>query len=304
MALNISLLVVPWPVFLIALIIIVTSIIILTVIEIKLGKKAKEKKTVEETYYQRKLSNVLALKSDASSFLSALDKVSREFFSEDLGRAVIGRNVELIEELKKRGKGKGAAFCEKMQEALYSGEKIDNSLLASLFNEMKSFVSEKERMTVQLEKEQTVKENYEQKAELNKHILEYITEGLNRGFDLNSLEKKLIGSGFDEAAVLDVVSHMSQKQKVEQTEKKMVTKFFNPSNKEMEVIKRSIVEKDEVGRGEIIEVVPYKEEQVKKKEVKYPEKEPESYKNIEGLDDLRRVKEKIAMRKSNLKAKL
>ena len=82
------------------------------------------------------------------------------------------------------------------------------------------------------------------------------------------------------------------------TEKRILTNFFNPKSKDLEIIKRSVEEKDEIGRAEIIEIIPYKKEVLPRKEVKYPEEEPDSYKKIGSLDNLERIKKKIDSQKA------
>ncbi|MBU0976901.1 MAG: hypothetical protein KKD18_00620, partial [Nanoarchaeota archaeon] len=135
MALNVSILAVPWAVFWIVLALVVAAIVALTIVEAKLGNRAKAKKQAEETYYQRKLSATVALQGDSNSFLISLDKVTREFFSEVVGMLRVTRYSELIDELKKRQMSSEAVFCQKMQEALYSGEPIDQPVLQSLFGQ-------------------------------------------------------------------------------------------------------------------------------------------------------------------------
>ncbi len=306
MALNVSIFTIPLPIFLAALVLMVIAIVVLTFVEIKLGKKAKAKKDYEETYYQRKLSAVAALQSDSNGFVIALDKVVREFFSEEIGMRSMGKYAQLIEELNRKQRFKESAFCQKMQEALYSGEKLDQRVLQSLHSEMMFFVLRKERREikqamVQGAPQQATSQN---KEELNPNILRYMKEGLERGFEMSELRNKLLASGFDEMEVVRVErllnGTVNEIRMQENTEKRILTNFFNPKNKDLEIIKKGVEEKDEIGRAEIIEIVPYKKEELPKREIKYPEEEPETYKQIGSLDDLERVKRKIDSRREGV----
>ncbi|MFH1802463.1 MAG: hypothetical protein ABH864_03350 [archaeon] len=315
MALNVSLLDLPWPVYLSALILVVAAIIVLTAVEMRLGKRAKAKKEYEETYYQKKLSAVMALKSDPNAFLISLDKVAREFFSEALGLQSMARYSELVDKLGKAQKVESAKFCSDMQEALYSGEVIDQAILFSLYERLKSFVLRKDRNDAQNKKQVEEIMNV-QSAEsavnempLNQNILKYVAEGKRRGFEAGALKEKLLSAGFDEHEVERVLAHLARKDSVVtekprmsiNTEKRILTSFFNPKNKDLEVIKKGIEEKDELGRAEIIEIVPYEREVPrKKKAVEYPKEEPESYRQIGSLDNLDRVKEKIKSRRQGI----
>jgi hypothetical protein len=309
MALNISLLLVPWPIFLMALILIVAAIIVLTIIEVKLGKQAKTKKNSEETYYQRKLSTVLALSSDPNGFLIALDKVVREFFSEMMGKNTTARYAELIDYLKQTQKNREADFCQEMQEVLYAGEKIDHNILNELYSKMKYFVTQKEKVELMRQVGQQRSQQVKQ-SDVNEHILRYVKEGKERGFEMNYLRQKLVEEGLDEAEIDKVLTHLDDKEKERvkvQTEKQVLTNFFNPKNKDLEIIKKSVEEKDDMSNGEIIEIVPYreekpetKEENVVEKKVVYPKSEPEGHKRIENFDNLDRIREKIRKRKERL----
>lgn len=301
MALNISIFSVPMLIFLVAVVVIVAAIIALTVIERRLGKKAREKKEYEETYYQKKLSAIMALQSDQDGFLIALDKVVREFFSEELGYKTMGRYTQLIKDLNQRQKAKEAKFCERMQEALYSGERVDIKLLIALHSEIRAFVLQKERAVAP---EQAATKN--QGSAINQNIMMYLQEGMNRGYNLQQLREKLVKAGLDEHEVDKGIIHIQQqKPRMEQnTEKRILTNFLNPKGKDLDIIKKGVEEKDEIGKAEIIEVISHKEKPIETqsppKRVEYPKEEPEEYKKIGSLNDLERIKRKIETRKEGI----
>lgn len=307
MALNVSLLELPWPVYVLAFVLVAAAIAALTIIEIRLGRKVKARKEYEETYYQSRLSTVMALKSDPDAFLIALDKVVREFFSESLGLQKMARYSELVSKLEQAQRMKSAAFCREMEEALYSGEKIGSEDLLKLYSGLKTFVLQKEKHVVASRAPQRPPQVSEESV--NANILKYVVEGRKRGFNFDSLNEKLVTAGFDKGEIARVISRVKQKEALRNekpripanTEKAILTNFFNPKSKDLDLIKQGIEDKDELGRAEIIEIVPYKKEEIaKKKTVKYPEKEPRSYGQIGSLDDLDRVKEKIKERRQGV----
>lgn len=320
MALNVSLLDLPWPVYLSAFVLVAAVIIVLAMVERRLSRGAKAKKEYEDTYYQNKLSATIALKSDPNAFLISLDKAAREFFSEVLGLQRMARYSELIDKLGQARRTNSAAFCQDMQEALYSGEMINQKILLSLHDRLRFFVLKKERADAQnkprarspvktpLVEAQSAK-NQANETTLNSNILRYASEGRRREFSVEALKEKLLSAGFDEHEIDKVFTHLSQKAPATMeksrmpgsTEKRILTSFFNPKSNDLEVIKKGIEEKDEVGHAEIIEIVPYaKEELPKRKVVEYPKREPKRYGQIGNMDDLDRVREKIKSRRQGI----
>lgn len=314
MALNISIISVPWTVFIIVLVLVVGAIIALTVVEVKLRKRANSKKQAEETYYQRKLSATKALEGDPNSFLISLDKTAREFFSEMLELGKMGRYSELIENFRKKGMTREAEFSGRMQEALYSGEEISKERMHLLFGQMASFILSKEKEVTEKGKQQKAVQqprpnqgdNRIKEEELNSRILQYYREGKNRGFETSLLTEKLLSAGFEEEAVKNVLAYFEQEMRkpriAPQTEKRILTRFHNQKREHRDLVKQGMKEKDEIHNAEIIEIVPYKEEVAPKKKVNYPQEEPEEYKRIGSLDNLDRLKDKIASRKKGVVA--
>ena len=309
MALNVSILAIPLPVFLVALVLILAVIVALTFVEVRLAKKAKAKKEYEETYYQKKLSAIAALTADQNSFLISLDKVAREFFSEEVGMKTMGKYTQLIDELRKRNLVREVAFCQRMQEALYSGEKFNQSFMQRLLSEMRDFVLKREkRVLVEVRAEKAAVQQTlparDASLEVNENILRYVYEGRKRGFEFGDLKKKLLEAGFDEVEIDKVERYLIQKVEKQKmpasVEKRILTNFLNPQKGDIEIIKRGVEEKDELGKAEIIEIVPYKKEVVAKQKVNYPKVEPDSYKQIGSLDNLDRIKSKIDSQKKGV----
>ncbi|MBU0977122.1 MAG: hypothetical protein KKD18_01770 [Nanoarchaeota archaeon] len=139
---------------------------------------------------------------------------------------------------------------------------------------------------------------------VNSGILRYYQEGRRRGFESSVLTEQLLAAGFDKASVQNALLFLereSMKPRISpQTEKRILTRFSSPQKSEISLIKSSLEEKDEIGKAEIIEIIPYKKEEIPKKTVNYPSEEPEEYKKIENFDNLDRVKAKINLRKKGI----
>ncbi|MBU1988238.1 MAG: hypothetical protein KKD94_02045 [Nanoarchaeota archaeon] len=132
MALNISILLLPWPIFLTVLILIVSAIIVLTLVKRKLDGEVILKREEEETYFQRKLQSVLALRENPSKFLIAIDDVAREFFGDKFDISGV-RYSDILEQMKQEDNGAAVKFCEVMQEVLYSGTELRRERIDFLF---------------------------------------------------------------------------------------------------------------------------------------------------------------------------
>jgi hypothetical protein len=166
MALNISLFWLGWPVFLAALILVLILIIVLTVVERRIHKRVEQKKSFEQTYYQRKLGAIKTLKSE-KEILGSIDEVAKEFFEEKYrprnpqgkdikaedfaGKffkddQVVNKNSsysDLVDFFKERNDAKAVEFSKAMVEALYSGEKLSKAKLDKLYMMLEKIVGEK-----------------------------------------------------------------------------------------------------------------------------------------------------------------
>jgi len=385
MALNVSLWVVPWPVFFVALILIVAAIIALTVIERVLHRKVVLKKEEADTYFRRRLEEVKSLRGNPLKFVAGMDDVAREFFRQEY-QVTNARYSDLVGKFRKEGDGGTVKFCEIMQEALYSGEGISKDMLSFLFNRLSYLIREREKVRIKefrpmpvatvksvqekkVVKEAVMQEVKEKKVEVgpakpitraepvkptmrtvpaksivtrkpgpdvNRNVLKYLNEGLKRGFNIDSLTEKLLMAGFSQnnieiairhvnvpirreviakpklvapVEVIDVKSRpkggrQQDKGELHKTSegKRILTSFFKPKNKDLDAIKKEVEARDSIGKAEVIEVVPYENENVKIKKKKYPKKEPKSYESIENLDDFERVRSKIKQRRQSVTA--
>jgi len=134
---SISTLLTPLPVFLITLVIVIVSVITLKLVEKRLKRKLSFKEG-EKITFNDKVNSLNELKNNPQEFLISLDKISREFFHEAFSTDTERNYSNLIETFKKRGNDKAAHFCEMMQKAIYSGERIDKKKSGSM---LKSFNS-------------------------------------------------------------------------------------------------------------------------------------------------------------------
>ncbi|MFH1290878.1 MAG: hypothetical protein ABIH92_05750 [Nanoarchaeota archaeon] len=250
MALNISLLSMPWPVFLGALILIVAVVIVLTVMERLLHKKVVLKKEDEDTYYRRKLAAVKILHNEPVKFLTGLDDLAREFFEEEF-QITGARYSDIMKKFKGGNNGVAIKFCEVMQETLYSGERLSPRKLNFLFERLEFLIKEKEKENVgergakslplqqeiiktqvvskglgkmpvvekkpvEVVEKPVVKMPIQQvletpKKKVNKNVVRYLSEGIRRGFDVVSLKEKLLAGGFNEGDVNNAITYVESK---------------------------------------------------------------------------------------------
>jgi hypothetical protein len=257
MALNISILLMPWPVFFGALIVIITAIIVLTIVERVLHKKVILKKEEEDTYFLRRLGGVRTLQSNPQRFLSGINELAREFFDEEF-KISGARYSELIERFKAGKNAEAIKFCEAMQETLYAGEKLTDERLNFLFGELgflirrqeeekikkipvekinaqikpiaeekKPFVEEKkisveEKIVKQEPAKEQVKVAEVPKPTINMNLVKYLAEGRRRGFEMKLLRKNLLDAGFKDADVDRAITFFEARK--EQPEQNVVEK--------------------------------------------------------------------------------
>jgi len=211
MALNNSLFWAPWPIFLGALVLVVSVIIVLVIVERKMRKKVKLKREEESTYFQRKLESAKNLRGNPERFLNAMDRLAKEFFEKEFQIQERLRYVELIELLKKKNEKKAVVFCEKMQEALYSGMKLDDNHLRFLFETLGSLIREKEAESLKKEEMEKIAEKTEEKTVAE--ITKYLTVGRERGFEISALKKKLLENDYKEADINRVIERLGEEKK-------------------------------------------------------------------------------------------
>ncbi|MBU0760263.1 MAG: hypothetical protein KJ600_00515 [Nanoarchaeota archaeon] len=187
MALNISILLLPWPIFLTVLILIVSAIIVLTLVKRKLDGEVILKREEEETYFQRKLQSVLALRENPSKFLIAIDDVAREFFGDKFDISGV-RYSDILEQMKQEDNGAAVKFCEVMQEVLYSGTELRRERIDFLFEKLQYLFREtqKERI-MQIKNEPQHFKLLEGEAKLGEKIKVESLVGTGK--------EKLVGSG-------------------------------------------------------------------------------------------------------------
>jgi hypothetical protein len=140
---------IPVVIFLVALVLVVLAIIVLTVIEKGLNKKVIVKRKEEQTYYQRKISGVDEQKGDPNVFLTSVDEIAREFFTEKFGVDGNLKYSQLIGEFEKKGNMNAVSFCEGIQEIYYGGGSINNEKLNFLYNTLNTFIEEDAVMSKQ-----------------------------------------------------------------------------------------------------------------------------------------------------------
>ncbi|MBU0467289.1 MAG: hypothetical protein KJ718_00640 [Nanoarchaeota archaeon] len=265
MDLNISLLLLPWPIFLGALVLIVAAVIGLTLVEKTLRKKAVLKQKEEDKYLLRRVRSVRILRSEPQRFLSSIDGLAREFFEEEFQVNGVGYSC-LIKKLEKANNRNAVKFCKLMQEALYSGEKLTNEKLNLLFGKLSYLIEEKEKERrsknpVQIVEKRPIQQiDYNKKEKTNMEVVKYFEEGRKKGFETKYLKEKLLAGGFKKEDVERAIQGIEERKRKEEKKveikkeqqldarplpdetsgKSILAKFFHPKNKEIETIKKEV----------------------------------------------------------------
>lgn len=128
-------------VFLLALII---FLLILIITQKKLSKKAtfKQVYTEKEINLIKELENLRVSKKSQDIILGELNYIAREIFNAVFKLSKSMDYSEMILYFKQNKKFKLTAFCQKMLEALYSGEKISSKKLWELISDLETIIND------------------------------------------------------------------------------------------------------------------------------------------------------------------
>jgi len=166
----------PWVIFGVATSVIVTIIIILTIMEKIIDTKIRRRREEEEMFFKQKIAYLKSKENVPEQFLISFNEVALEVFREILGLKKNADYEDIIELFNKRKKFKAARFAEEIQEALYSGKKIDKEYLDSLLDKLVKLINDFREYNAKKSKDfgKKKKDNFEAYA---KKFLEKI-EGL------------------------------------------------------------------------------------------------------------------------------
>jgi len=123
-----------------ALVVVIIAVIVLTVMERRLNKKVVVKKQEAETYFQKRIIETKDMESKPQRFILNLDNTAREFFAEKFGADKNAKYSSLIPFFNDKGNKNAAIFAERMQEALYAGDSLDKRKLDFLFRSLNSMI--------------------------------------------------------------------------------------------------------------------------------------------------------------------
>lgn len=203
---NLNFFLSPWTVFFVALIIIIVMLIFLTLLERKLKKRISIKRE-EQSIFQKKLNALKSADTEPNKFLVEIDELARDFLSQHYKVDRTAKYSELAKLFKKQGNIGAAQFCERIQESFYSGEQPTKEKLEFLSRNLEFLIVEHNKIK---ETEGSLeKEKRAPSEELDKRIVKYLSEGLQRGFELELLRSKLLGAGFKKPEIQTAEEHLN-----------------------------------------------------------------------------------------------
>ena len=292
LSLNTSSFLTPWTIFLTSLIIVVGAIIILTIIERKLNKIILRKRIEEENSFQKRINALKQIPLKPDKLLSFIENISREFFEKKYKTNKNSKYSDLIDFFEKNNDIAAMKFCERMQESLYGGEKLDPSKVNFLLNNLEFLIGSEKRPEVRsleekgiikatlseiFNKERAQKNQEKTNAIDNKNIQkinDYLLDGLKRRFSINFLRQKLTEAGFNREDILEAIARLKE------TERNVVVLPFE----------------EEVSQLKKLNVVPYNKEEIKINKIRNVEN-PNVSKFINGPDNFNRLVYKIKEKK-------
>ena len=126
----------------IALIVLIIIIITLFLIQKKLKKKidSKEKEVEKESTLIKEIEVLKSSKENPENNLKKLNSLARNFLEDELKIKKSQDYGEIITTLKQKNKPNIINFCQKMLEALYSGEKTDKRKVDILINNLEKLI--------------------------------------------------------------------------------------------------------------------------------------------------------------------
>ncbi len=247
----------------------------------------------EENSFQKRINALKQMPLKPEKLLASIDNIGREFFEKKYKTNKNSKYSNLIEFFEKNKDTAAMRFCERMQESLYAGEKLDPQKVNFLLNNLEFLINSEKRPEVKpLEekkaKANTLKEpnnqiqkNPEKSIVNNKNvqkIKDYLIAGLNRGFSINFLKQKLTEAGFNEEDTQEAMSRL-------------------------QAAKGNVVvlplEKEDVSQIKKLNVVPYNKEEIKLDKTRNIEN-PNIKNFINSPDNLDRLVYKIEKKRKSL----
>ncbi|MBI2452391.1 hypothetical protein HYV50_04935 [Candidatus Pacearchaeota archaeon] len=291
----------PGAIFLGALIVVLIAIITLTMIERKLSKRIGLKKEEQENFFKIQIEYIKNIQHP-QQFLFSLDDLARQFFTEKFGIEKQMKYSDMIEKLQDK---RAVEFCERMQEALYSGETLDRDKLNYLLENIESMIEEEEKKKEAIKPKIEIPQRAEQKGELNYDIVRYLVEGKKLGVKTELLIEKLIKKGLNKDEIIRAVDYVNSIKK-EPSVNFSILRYLDEGRRKgigIELLKEKLIDggfdKNEVEKAiQYLGVVELKTENTGEQEkTNEIEKYSEHHRFIGGVDNLERVKRKIATKR-------
>ena len=162
--------------------------------------------------FQKKLESLSSLEKDPKQFLFAIDAISRDFLSQYYKINRSAKYSDLVHEFRKQGNLPAAQFCHKIQEVMYAGENPTESKLNSLKENLEFLIKEKSSIKSSQPQESEKRNIFKLKKapELDKRLVNYLSEGLKRGFKIELLRKKLLEAKFTTEEINLAEEHLNR----------------------------------------------------------------------------------------------
>jgi len=270
----------PWTVFLGALVIVVITIIVLTIVERKLNKKINIKEEEKRTYFQRNLEAVVA-EEDSQRFLFAYERLVRLFFQQKYGANQNSRASQLESRFRTEGNEKAAALIKRIQEINYAGLVLNEKKKQELINDFRSLLSDSPTESAERE---PPKEIFLKKDSVGK---------------IKELFGRRRGSGEQEEVSKDfgVLELDNEERPINLKEDKIIVEEMY--EEDIGKVRGEILDKiKETAREEefpplpAVRIVPFKKEEIHARR-RTKRKEGKREASIESIDNLERLKKRL-----------
>lgn len=161
----------PKTIFLIVFVVVLLLLmILLIVINKKLKRKVMQKEKIEEkeSAIITEIKNLKTSTKKTELILESLSSIAKELLTGIFNTDKNADYYELAEFFKQKKKNKISSFCQNIEEALYSGRKIEKKEINSLIHSFEEIISEEDPLIRELKEEFKQKKLQKQKAEEEK----------------------------------------------------------------------------------------------------------------------------------------
>ena len=143
-----------------AFLILLVIIVVITVLEKKLRKKYLLDKSNRNTFYKNQVKALMRSREEPEKIIDSINLLARDFFKEAFDLPYNLEYSEIMAELRKRGKKEAVSFTKIMEDASYSGEKIDKGKIHALIRLLNNIVTKNK---IHIDEEKILKQKTKKK---------------------------------------------------------------------------------------------------------------------------------------------